>query len=81
MIPLENLATCAPADCQDWQWQQRNMLQCAADLLKTFPGLRDTPQLSNIVQHLGTRKLGITPYLASLIKTDTTGCPLPDDPL
>jgi lysine 2,3-aminomutase len=81
MIPLENLATCAPTDCQDWQWQQRNRLQSPDDLLKAFPGLRDTPQLSNIVQHLGTRKLGITPYLASLIQTDIKGCPLPDDPL
>lgn len=81
MIPVELLATSAPADDQDWQWQQRNMLQSADDLLKAFPGLYGTPQLSNIIQHLGTRKLGITPYLASLIDIDASGCPLPDDPL
>jgi lysine 2,3-aminomutase len=81
MIPLEPLATCPPPAHQDWQWQQRNMLQSAEDLLMAFPGLRDTPQLSTIIQHLGTRKLGITPYLAGLIDTDAEGCPLPDDPL
>ncbi|TFZ33840.1 hypothetical protein EWW49_28280, partial [Pseudomonas syringae] len=81
MTPVEILATCAPADYQDWQWQQRNTLQSADDLLKAFPGLRGTAQLSNIVQHLGTRKVGITPYFASLIGTVALGCPLPDDPL
>jgi lysine 2,3-aminomutase len=81
MIPLETLAPCPPADVHDWQWQQRNMLQSADDLLTAFPGLRDTPQLSTIIEHLGTRKLGITPYLASLIETDARACPLPDDPL
>lgn len=81
MISLETLPTCPPAACQDWQWQQRNVLQSADDLVKAFPGLRDTPELSHIIEHLGTRKLGITPYLAGLIDTDATGRPLADDPL
>lgn len=81
MIPLETLASCPPATCQDWQWQQRNLLQTADDLLEAFPGLRGTAQMSRIVRHLGTRKLGITPYLAGLIDTDAQGCPRPDDPL
>ncbi|MBD1587289.1 KamA family radical SAM protein [Pseudomonas typographi] len=71
----------AAANRQDWKWQQRNTLDTPHALATRFPGLATSAQFGNLAQNLGTRKLGLTPYLAGLIRTDARGCPLPDDPI
>lgn len=81
MLSVDSLAQASPALFTDWQWQQRNTLQSLDDLLQFFPGLANSPQLGHIARHLGDRKLGITPYFASLVGTDMQRCPLPCDPL
>lgn len=65
----------------DWRWQQRNSLTSLEDLLQSFPGLATGDLAHRVRNNLAERKLGITPYTASLIRTDENNRPLANDPI
>lgn len=65
----------------DWRWQQRNALTSLDDLLQSFPGLANGDLAERVRHHLAERKLGITPYTASLIRRDEADRPLASDPI
>ena len=76
-----SIATDAPLHSSDWKWQQKNLINSTAELLARFPGLAGSPQYQNIEHNLESRKLGLTPYLANLIKTDAQQRPVSNDPI
>lgn len=76
-----SIATDAPLYSSDWKWQQKNLINSTAELLARFPGLAGSPQYQNIEHNLESRKLGLTPYLANLIKTDAQQRPVSNDPI
>jgi lysine 2,3-aminomutase len=77
----KNIVTDASLLGGDWKWQQKNLINSIDQLLGFFPGLSGTAQYFNILNNIATRKLGLTPYLAGLIKTNEQQCPVSDDPI
>lgn len=66
---------------RDWKWQQRNAVTTIDGLIKRFPGLDGTDWVQHIRSNLQDRKLTVTPYTLSLIRTDAHGNPDRDDPV
>jgi lysine 2,3-aminomutase len=66
---------------QDWIWQQQNAVRNSMQLKKVFPDFAEEQlKLGQEWQKRGFRFL-ITPYVLSLVRRDSSGNPLKDDPV
>lgn len=71
---LRVLGKAGDADWNDWRWQVRNRISSAEDLAANV-GL--TPEQEEGVRSvLGTFRMAITPYYASLIEPENPACPV-----
>lgn len=64
----------------DWRWQFRNRLRNSSNILRFFPNLPG-PEQSAFQNYIQRYNISLTPYVLSLIETDTRGNPMPDDPV
>jgi len=69
-----------PKKWSNWQWQEQNRLRNGSDIKSFFPRLSDN-EVKTFNEYASKYKLGITPYLLSLIKLNKNGLPLTDDPV
>ncbi|MDP2873177.1 MAG: lysine 2,3-aminomutase [Bacillota bacterium] len=64
----------APADWADWRWQVRNRITTLEGLARVLP--LDQAAEDGVRRCLGTFRMAITPYLASLIDPADPHCPI-----
>lgn len=64
----------------DWRWQLQNRLGGRDTVQKFFPGLSDDGK-ENYRKYVTQFKLGITPYMMSLVELDELGNPTAGDPI
>lgn len=64
----------------DWRWQLRNRLSGKSNLRDFFPNIEghDAATFHNYVEQF---RLGLTPYMLSLIERDESGNPVDGDPI
>src|SRR6056297_494430 len=61
-------------DWEDWHWQVRNRLTTVDDLEQVFD--LSESEIKGVKQCLGSLRMAITPYYATLIDNEDPNCPI-----